>query len=137
MRLPRVRFTVRRMMVAVAVLAAAFAVWMQVDRYQWRRWRQHLNTEMTWSRSPVGQFFVKYDLEEYPANSLLKVSELGTPDREGCYDQRRWWLGRGGELRRLRNFPQLSRHRWRRRPELLARGGAGPGSTDYLEAPSS
>jgi hypothetical protein len=67
MRLPRVRFTVRRMMVAVAVLAAAFAAWMEVDRYQWR---QHLNTEMSWSRSPVGQFFVKYDLEEYPANSL-------------------------------------------------------------------
>ena len=68
MRLPRARFTVRRILVAVAVLAAAFAVWMQVDRYQWRRWRQHLNTEMTWSRSPVGQFFVKYDLEEYRAN---------------------------------------------------------------------
>jgi hypothetical protein len=101
MRLPHVRFTVRRMMVAVAVLAAAFAAWMEVDRYQWR---QHLNTEMTWSRSPVGQFYVKYDLEEYPANSLLKVSELGAPDREGYYYRHRWCLGRGGELREEGTF---------------------------------
>jgi hypothetical protein len=99
MRLPRVRFTVRRMMVAVGVFAAAFAAWMEVDRYQWRQWREHLNTEMTWSRSPVGEFFVKHDLEKYAANSLLKVSELGAPDREGYYYQHRWWLGRGGELR--------------------------------------
>ena len=62
MRLPRVRFTVRRMMIAVAVFAAAFAAlapWMKVDRDQWRQWRQHLNTEMTWIQSPVGEFYVK------------------------------------------------------------------------------
>jgi hypothetical protein len=95
MRLPRVRFTLRRMMVAVAVLAAAFAAWMEVAHYQWR---EHLNTEMTWGRSPAGQFFVKYDLKQFTANSLLKVSELGGPDREGYYTQHRWHLGAGGEL---------------------------------------
>jgi hypothetical protein len=104
MRLPRVRFTVRRMMVAVAVLAAAFAAWMEVDRYQWSEWRQHLNTEMTWSRSPVDQFYVKHALEKYQTNSLLKVSELGAPDQEGYYYRHRWWLGPGGELREERTF---------------------------------
>jgi hypothetical protein len=101
MRLPRVRFTVRRMMVAVADLAAAFAVWMEVHPSEWR---QHLNTEMTWIRSPVGQFYVKHDLEEYPANSLLKALELGAPDREGHYYRQRWWLGRGSELCEERTF---------------------------------
>ena len=73
------RFTVRSMMVAVAVSAAvfaAFAAWMEVAPDDWR---QHLNTEMTWVRSPVGEFFVKHDLESYTANSLLKVSDLGAP----------------------------------------------------------
>ncbi len=102
MRLPRVRFTVRRMMVAVAVLAVAsaglamaFAGWTRVGPHHWR---QHLDTEMTWSRSPVGRFFVKHELEEYSANSLLKVSDLGAPDREGHFTGHRWCLGPGGQL---------------------------------------
>ncbi len=71
---------------------------MKVDRDQWRQWRQHLNTEMTWIQSPVGEFNVKDHLETYMAASLLKVSEPGVPDREGYYDRQRGWLGRGGEL---------------------------------------
>jgi hypothetical protein len=102
MKLPRVRFTVRMTMVAVVVLAAAFAAWMEVDRYQWRRWRQHLNTEMTWVQSPVDEFYAKDDAEDpfkkVTANSLLKISSPGVPDREGYYDRYRWWLGRRGEL---------------------------------------
>jgi hypothetical protein len=34
----------------------------------------------------------------FTANSLLKVSAPGVPDRKGYYDRYRWWLGRGGEL---------------------------------------
>jgi hypothetical protein len=105
MRLPRVRFTVRMIMVAVAVLAAAFALWMKVDGDQWRQWRQHLNAEMTWVQSPVDEFYAKPEdrdaedpFKKFTANSLLKVSSPGVPDREGYYDRHRWWLGRGGEL---------------------------------------
>jgi hypothetical protein len=105
MRLPRVRFTMRRMMAAVAVLAAAFAAiapWMKVDRDEWR---QRLNAEMTWVQSPVDEFYAK-DAEDpfkkFTANSLLKVSSPGVPDREGYYDRHRWWLGRGGELEHCR-----------------------------------
>jgi hypothetical protein len=104
MRLPRVRFSVRSMMVAVAVSAAAFAAfaaWMEVAPDERR---QHLGTEMTWVRSPVGEFFVKHDLERYTVNSLLKVSDLGAPDGEGHYYMHRWWLGRGGELGTDRTF---------------------------------
>jgi hypothetical protein len=121
MKLPRIRFTVRRMMVAVAVLAAAFAAWMEVDRYQWRQWRRHRNTEMTWSRSPVGEFYVKYHLERYTADSLLKVSELGAPDREGYYYRQRWWLGRGGELQAEGTFRTVL-------------GTGGGGGQNYLTA---
>ena len=102
MRLPRM--TMRRWMIAVAVLAAAFAAiaeWMGVDRYQSR---QHLNTEMTWSRSPVGEFCMEYDHEWHPANSLLKVSELGAPDREGRYYRHRWCVGGVGQLYEERYF---------------------------------
>jgi hypothetical protein len=113
-----VRFTVRRMMVAVAVLAPAFAAWMEVDRDEWR---QHLNTEMTWIRSPVGEFYVKNDLEKYSANSQLKVSELAAPDREGLYYRHRRWLGPGGELREERTFRNS-----------LGTGGAG--GQHYLTA---
>ena len=95
MRLSRVRFTVRSMMIAVALLAAAFAAWMEFGQY---RWRQHLNTEMTWSRSPAGLFLAKHDFERHAANSLLKVSEVGAPDGDGYYSEHRWCLGRGGEL---------------------------------------
>ena len=102
MKPPRVRFTVRMMMVAVAVLAAAFALWMNVDGDQWRWWRQHLNTEMTWVHSPVDEFYAgryaKDPLKKFTAKCLLKVSSPGVPDREGYYDRHRWWLGRGGEL---------------------------------------
>jgi surfactin synthase thioesterase subunit len=52
-------------MIAVPVFAAAFAAfaaWMQGGQDQWR---QHLNTEITWSRSPVGHFFVKDGFERY------------------------------------------------------------------------
>jgi hypothetical protein len=101
MRLPRLRFTVRRMMIAVAVFAAAFvalAPWMKVPWHHWRQWRELLNTEMTWIQSPVGEFYVKDSFEKYSANSLLKVSEPGVPDREGYYDRERWWLGQGGVL---------------------------------------
>jgi hypothetical protein len=100
-RLPRLRFTVWRMMIAVAVFAAAFAAlapWMKMHRDQWRKWREHLNTEMTWVQSPVGEFYVKNSFEKYSANSLLKVSEPGVPDREGYYDRQRCWLGQGGVL---------------------------------------
>jgi hypothetical protein len=105
MRLPRPRFTVWRMMIAVAVFAAAFAAlaaWMKMHRDQWRKWREHLNTEMTWIQSPVGEFYVKNSFEQYSANSLLKVSDPGVPDREGYYDRRRWWLGQGGVLGQFR-----------------------------------
>ena len=95
MKLPRVRFTVRTLMFAVAISAAAFATWIGAVQYQWR---EHLNTEMTWSRSPAGQFFVKYELKKFTANSLLKISDLGGADREGYYSQHRWRLGPGGEL---------------------------------------
>ncbi len=98
MRLPRVSFTVRSMMIAVAVLAAAFAAfaaWMRVGQDEWR---QHLNTEMKWSRSPVGEFFRKHGFEKFRANSLLKVSAPGAPDRRGYYSRRRSCLGQGGEL---------------------------------------
>jgi hypothetical protein len=118
MKLSRVRFTVRTMMVAVAVLAAVFAAWMGVVRYQWH---QHLNTEMTWSRAPASQFFVKYELEEFTANSLLKVSDLGGPDREGYYSQHRWRLGPGGEL-------------FEERSGRNALGWGGGGGQNYLTA---
>ena len=96
MRVPRVRFTVRRLMVIMAVFAAASAAWVEVDRYQWRR---YLNTEMTWSRSPVYHFYQSLpDLGRTPATCLLKISELGVPDREGDHYQHRWSLSRGGEL---------------------------------------
>jgi hypothetical protein len=101
MKLPRLRFTVWRMMIAVAVFAAAFAAlapWMEMYRDQWRKWREYLNTEMTWIESPVGEFYVKNSFEKYSANSLLKVSEPDFRDREGYYDRRRWWLGQGGVL---------------------------------------
>jgi hypothetical protein len=83
------------MMVAVAGLAVAFAAWIGVDQYEWR---EHLNAEMTWCRSPADRFFVKYSLKEYTANCLPKVSELGAPDREGNHAQHRWRLSPGGEL---------------------------------------
>ena len=59
MRLPGVQFTVRSMMIAVAVFAA-FAAWTQGGEYAWR---QHLNTEITWSQSPEGQFLEKHGFE--------------------------------------------------------------------------
>ena len=124
MRLPRLRFTVWRMMIAVAVFAAAFAAlapWMKMHRDRWRKWREHLNTEMTWVQSPVGEFYVKNSFEKYSANSLLKVSELGAPDREGYYYRRRWCLGRGGELREEGTF----------RTSL---GTGGGGGQNYLTA---
>ena len=105
MRLPRVQLTVRRMMVAVAVLAAAFAAWTEVIRYPWR---QHLNTEITWSRSPVGEFYVKSGLKTYTANSLMKVSEIGSADAQGYYTMRRWWLGPRGELFEKEIYPHQS-----------------------------
>jgi hypothetical protein len=98
MRLPRVRFTVRTMMVAVAILAAAFAAipaWIEVVPYQWRR---HLDIEMTWCQSPEGAFFAKCEFKFYTANSLLLVSDLGRADREGYYSIHRWRLGPRGEL---------------------------------------
>ncbi len=99
MRHPRVRFTVRRMMVAVAVLAAAFAAvagWMKFDP---SGWRHHLNEEMTWCRSPESAFHSKdIGIIWVHANSLLKVSEVGVRHPWGYYDQHRWCLGPGGEL---------------------------------------
>ena len=92
-------------MIAVAVFAAAFAAlapWTKIHRDQWRKWREHLNTEMTWIQSHVGEFYVKNSFEKYSANSLLKVSEPGVPDREGYYDRQRWWLGQGGVLGQFR-----------------------------------
>jgi hypothetical protein len=118
MRLPRVRFTVRRMMVAVALLAAVFGRWLGVGRDQWR---QHLNTEMTWSQSPVGEFYVKNGVDDFDANCLLKISELGAPDREGNYYRHRWWLGGGGELRKTVRFRN-------------ALGVGGVGGQNYLNA---
>jgi hypothetical protein len=101
MRMLRVQFTVRRMMIAVPVFAAAFAAlapWMEMHWDQWRKWRENLNTEMTWIQSPVGEFYVKNSFERYSANTLLKVSEPGVPDRNWYYDRHRWWLGQGGVL---------------------------------------
>ncbi len=101
MKLPRIRFSLRRMMVAVAVFAVAFAAlvpWMKGDWNQWRQWRYLLSVEMTWIQSTAGEFYPKDSLKKYTANSLLKVSEPGVPDRRGCYDRQRWWLGQGGEL---------------------------------------
>ena len=143
MRLPRVRFTMRRMMAAVAILAAAFAAiapWMKVDRDGWRQWRQHLNAEMTWVQSPVDEFYAR-DAEDpfkkFAANSLLKVSSPGVPDREGYYDRHRWWLGRGGELEEDRVTVTRVGGKGGGGQHVLDRGGAGPGPANHLGAPSS
>lgn len=98
MRLPRVRFSVRSIMVAVAVLAVALVVAPQM-KCGVDLWRRHLNDQMKWSRSPIGEFFM--DGPPYhQATSLLKVSEIGAPDPKGFYCDRRWCLGRRGELTR-------------------------------------
>jgi hypothetical protein len=99
MRLRLMRFTVRSMMIAVAVLAAvfaAFAAWMQVDQYEWRR---HLNTELRWSGSPVGEF-VLMDGERYRVNGILKVSAPGVSKQGGYYFRHRLCVDQGGELYR-------------------------------------
>ncbi len=104
MRLPRVRSAVRIPIVAVAVLAAALAAWIECSEDP--LWRWNLNGEMTWSRSPVGEFFPKDEVEISQPNILLKVSDADAPDGGPRYNQLpsyrklRWCLGRAGELSR-------------------------------------
>jgi hypothetical protein len=105
MRLPRVRFTIRWVMLVVAIVAVLLTGGELITRsrtkHEWRKWHQHLNAETTWVQSPMDEFYAKdaeVPFEKFTANSLLKVSAPGVPDREGYYDRHRWWLGRGGEL---------------------------------------
>jgi hypothetical protein len=91
------------MMVAVAVLAAAFAAG-KILWYRSSKWHRHLSAEMTWSGSPAEQFYARPGLEEYTANSLLKVSDLGRPGYDGGYDRHRWWLAPVPELRSYGTF---------------------------------
>lgn len=102
MRLPRVRFTVPRMMFAVAAVAAAVAAWM--ESRQDPSWRWNLNVEMKWSQSPVGEFFPTDDVETYQPNGLLlKVSDVDAPQggpKFPSYRKVRWCLSQAGELSR-------------------------------------
>jgi hypothetical protein len=105
MRLPRVRFTIRWVMPVVAIVAVLLTggelITRSRTRDEWRKWRWHLNAEMTWAQSPMDEFYAKDagdPFKKFTANSLLTVSVPGVPDREGYYDRYRWWLGRGGEL---------------------------------------
>jgi hypothetical protein len=109
MRLPHVRLTIRWVMLLVAIVAVLLTGGELITRsrtqHEWRKWHQHLNAETTWVQSPMDEFYAK-DPEDpfkmFTANSLLKVSAPGVPDRKGYYDRHRWWLGRGGELQQFR-----------------------------------
>jgi hypothetical protein len=103
MRIALVRFKLRSAMVVVAtvaILAAAVVAWTRVDRSEWR---QQLDSEVTWTQSPVGEFFVEHQIDEN-VSTILKVSEFLAADGEGRYYGHRWWIGRGGELRDYRTF---------------------------------
>jgi hypothetical protein len=120
MRIPRVRFRLRSAMVAVAgmaILAATFVAWTRVLRSEWG---EQLDSEMTWTQSPVGEFFTEYQINE-KAGCILKVSEFLAADGEGRYYGHRWWLGRGGELRDYRTFRTGS-------------GSGGGGAQNHLTA---
>jgi hypothetical protein len=118
------RFTVRRMMVIPAIVAATLAAWLTVDRHRWGPYRAGLEIEMKSSRSPVARFFRPAKLIRNPDGRLirdtrgpegpepvcfLKISNLEGPDREGNYDERRWALGEGGEW--LHKWSHLLGHR--------------------------
>ncbi len=102
MRLPRP--TIQKAMLAVAILAAVFAAGKELLWYCSSKWHKHLSTEMTWSDSPAEQFYARTSFDEYTANSLLKVSDLGLPGYGGNYDRQRWWLAPVPELRSWGTF---------------------------------
>jgi hypothetical protein len=109
MRLPHVRLTIRWVMLLVAIVAVLLTGGELITRsrtqHEWRKWHQDLNAETTWVQSPMDEFYAK-DPEDpfkmFTANSLLRVSAPGVPDRKGYYDRHRWWLGPRGELQHFR-----------------------------------
>src|SRR5688572_14885246 len=72
MRLPRVRFTVRRMMVAVAVLAVGIAAWAMYDPHKHHPYRIALNETLHWAKSGPDRFDPQYS--RLKKKCLLKIT---------------------------------------------------------------
>src|SRR4051794_30327531 len=112
MRVPRVRFRVRRMMVIPVFVAATLVAWVTVDRLRRGPYRARLEGEVKWSQNPSARFFPPLKgyrrpegkfiwlvdgLNEPAPTCFLKISYLEGPDRQGRYYEQRWAFGQGGE----------------------------------------